>query len=280
MDNDFSTTPIGNLGGNTATVITNDSLNGVANPVIGTDVSLTPGTAPTPAAGSIEMNTDGTITIAPGTTAGVYTYDYTICEIGNASNCDTATATVQVDIVDAVDINFSSTPIGNLGGNTVTVITNDSLNGAPNPAIGTDISLTPGTAPTPAAGSIAMNTDGTITIAPGTTAGSYTYDYTICEIGNTSNCDTATATLQVDAIDAMDDDLSATTVASASTAVENVLNVLDATGTGTEDTLNGVAVDTSTVTITASGVVPAELVFDPTDGSVDVAANAAWHLHL
>ena len=45
------------------------------------NVTLTPGAAPTPAAGSITMNADGTITIAPGTTAGVYTYPYTICEI-------------------------------------------------------------------------------------------------------------------------------------------------------------------------------------------------------
>ena len=169
VDDDFSTTPIGNLGGNTATVITNDSLNGVSNPVIGTDVSLTPGTAPTPAAGSIVMNTDGTITVAPGTTAGSYTYDYTICEIGNTSNCDTATATLQVNTIDALDNDFSTTPIGNLGGNTATVITNDSLNGVANPVIGTDVSLTPGTAPD---SNITMNADGTITVAPGTAAGS------------------------------------------------------------------------------------------------------------
>ncbi|WP_146603209.1 hypothetical protein, partial [Olleya aquimaris] len=89
VDDDFSSSPInGFAGGSTATVLGNDTLNGVA--VVPADITLTPGTAPSPASGSITMNADGTITVAAGTTAGTYTYDYTICENLNPTNCDTA----------------------------------------------------------------------------------------------------------------------------------------------------------------------------------------------
>ena len=56
------------------------------------------------------MNPDGTITIAPGTTAGTYTYPYTICEVLNPLNCDTATATIVVGaaVIDAVDNDFTA----------------------------------------------------------------------------------------------------------------------------------------------------------------------------
>ncbi len=244
VDDDFSASSINGLdGGNTASVLGNDTLNGsILNP---SDVTLTPGTAPSPAAGSITMNADGTVTVAPGTTAGTYTYDYTICENLNPTNCDTATATIVVDPapIDAVDDDFSASSINGLdGGNTATVLSNDTLNGVVvNPA---DITLTPGTAPSPAAGSITMNADGTITVAPGTTAGTYTYDYTICENLNPTNCDTATATVVVDAapIDAVDDDFSAGPV--------NGFDGGNAGDVTTNDTLNGVAVTDTDITIT------------------------------
>ncbi|WP_299844640.1 hypothetical protein [uncultured Paracoccus sp.] len=185
-------------GGNTPSVLGNDTLNGA--PVDPAAITLTPGVAPTPAAGSITMNADGTITVAPGTTAGAYTYPYTICEILNPENCSTATATITIglSVIAAVDDDLSDQPIaGESGGDLPSVLLNDTLNGvALDPA---DITLTPGTAPTPAAGSITMNPDGTITIAAGTTAGTYSYEYTICEILNPENCSTATATILVTA---------------------------------------------------------------------------------
>ncbi|MFS4439131.1 CshA/CshB family fibrillar adhesin-related protein [Paracoccaceae bacterium GXU_MW_L88] len=194
---DFSGSPVnGASGGDTASVLDNDTLNGeIVDPA---DITLTPGTAPEPASGSITMNPDGTITVAEGTTAGTYTYEYTICEILNPENCSTNTATVVVDAapIDAVDDDLSGSPYsGELGGETPSVLENDTLNGEP---VDPDaITLTPGTQPTPETGSIIMNPDGTITIAPGTSAGSYTYEYTICEILNPENCDTAVATIVV-----------------------------------------------------------------------------------
>ncbi|MEO8365772.1 MAG: OmpA family protein, partial [Pseudoxanthomonas sp.] len=178
----------GATGGSTASVLANDTLNGVA--VTRTTVTLTPGTSPNP---GLSMNPDGTITIAPGTPAGTYQYPYTICEVLNPSNCDTAIATVIVGaaVIDAVDDTFPSVN-GENGGTTASVLGNDTLGGVP--VTPTTVTLTPGVPPNLG---LTMNPDGTITIAPGTTAGTYTYPYTICEVLNPGNCDTATATVVV-----------------------------------------------------------------------------------
>ena len=109
-------------------------------------------------------------------------------------NDDPTTTSFGAAPIDAVDDTPASVN-GVTGGSTPTVLGNDTLNGAPvNPA---DITLTPGTAPTPASGAITMNPDGTVTVAPGTTAGSYPYSCTICEVLNPANCDTATLTVVV-----------------------------------------------------------------------------------
>jgi hypothetical protein len=71
-------------------VLDNDTLNGTAvNPA---DVVITS----TPN-GPLTVNTDGTVTVAPNTPAGDYTVQYTICEVLNPTNCDTATVTVTVE---------------------------------------------------------------------------------------------------------------------------------------------------------------------------------------
>ena len=58
------------------------------------DVTMT--SVPTP---ELTINPDGSVTVAPGTPAGTYTIDYTICEIVNPTNCDTTTVTVVVECV-------------------------------------------------------------------------------------------------------------------------------------------------------------------------------------
>ena len=180
----------GYVGGNTTSVLENDTLNG--QPVNPSEITLTPGTPSNP---GLTMNPDGTITVAPQTPAGTYTYEYTICEVLNPTNCDTAVATVVVEAAEIVANNDSFGPInGYNGGNTPSVLDNDTLNGQPvNPS---EITLTPGT---PSHPGLTMNPDGTITVAPQTPAGTYTYEYTICEVLNPTNCDTAVATVVVEA---------------------------------------------------------------------------------
>ena len=65
-------------GTTTASVTLNDTIAGQAA-VSGINVILNPGTAPATAAGSISMAADGTVVVAPGTTAGSYAYPYEIC---------------------------------------------------------------------------------------------------------------------------------------------------------------------------------------------------------
>jgi gliding motility-associated-like protein len=197
VDDDLSDTPVdGDAGGviSDFNVLDNDTLNGA--PVDLTLVTLT--STPT---GPLTINADGTVSVAPGTSPGTYIIDYTICEIANPTNCDTATVTVEVipvmppPPIDAVDDDFRANPVdGNFGGfvanGVLFVFDNDTLDGELlNPS---EVTLT--STPT---GPLTINADGTVSVAPNTREGTYTIDYTICEIANPNNCDTATVTVEV-----------------------------------------------------------------------------------
>ncbi|QBA63563.1 gliding motility-associated C-terminal domain-containing protein [Muriicola soli] len=193
VDDDFTSNPVdGSTGGLVAdsNVLDNDTLNGVL--VDPADVTIT--STPT---GPLTVNTDGTVSVAADTAPGTYTIDYTICEVANPENCDTATVTVEVlpgaNIIDAVDDDFRGVLVDGDAGGLVTdsnVLDNDTLNGQPvNPA---DVTIT--STPT---GPLTVNADGTVSVAAGTPAGTYTIEYTICEVADPTNCDTATVTILV-----------------------------------------------------------------------------------
>ncbi|RXM42442.1 gliding motility-associated C-terminal domain-containing protein, partial [Flavobacterium sp. YO64] len=91
--------------------------------------------------------------------------------------------------------------------NVVNVYTNDTLNGnAVNPA---DVTLTTVT-PDPT-GALTLNPNGSIDVKVGTTGGTYTLTYQICENADNGNCDTAIVTITVidpappTPVDAVDD---------------------------------------------------------------------------
>jgi uncharacterized repeat protein (TIGR01451 family)/gliding motility-associated-like protein len=250
-----------------------DILNGVSTNITQVEITIvTPAApltigAPVP---SVDPAT-GIVTIPEGTPAGDYVIDYTICEILNPTNCDPATVTITVDpaVIDAIDNDYSSMPINGLdGADTASLLLNDTLNGML--LIPTDITLTPGVAPTTTLGGLSMNPDGTITVAPNTPAGTYVYPYTICEVLNPTNCDTAEAIVVVTAggIDAIIDDYTASPV-NGLDGEPNVGNALD------NDSLNGIPVVLADVTISikkpaisiAGAPVP---VLDPATGIVSV----------
>ncbi|QFZ53650.1 T9SS type B sorting domain-containing protein [Oceanihabitans sp. IOP_32] len=214
-------------------VLINDTLNGVAvNPA---DVTITSTATP-----ELSVNLDGTVTVTPGTPAGVYTIDYTICENNNPTNCDVATVTITVEAPAIVANPDSSGPInGATGGDAgINVLGNDTLNGVPvNPA---DVTITSTATP-----ELTVNTDGTVTVTAGTPAGTYTIDYTICENNNPTNCDVATVTITVEApvIVANADSSAPINGATGGDAGINVLG---------NDTLNGVPVNPADVTITST----------------------------
>jgi uncharacterized repeat protein (TIGR01451 family) len=276
VNDDYSATPVnGASGGSLPTVLSNDTLGG--NPVtvgVGGNVTLTPGTAPTPAAGAITMNPDGTITIAPGTTAGTYTYPYTICEVLNPTNCDTATATVVVSAAPIVANDDAFGPVNGASGNPSAgnAYANDTLNGAPvNPAAITGTVTAPAT---PIGGGPVPTLNpatGLVNVPAGTPAGVYTIGYQICEVLNPTNCDTATITVIVTAAPIVaEDDTNAAPINGAAGGVAYA-NVLANNGNG-NDTLNGAPATLATVTINVLVPDP-NVTLNPATGAVTVAAG-------
>ena len=239
----------GTTGGTLPSVLTNDTLNGV--PVNLSNVLLT--STPT---GPLTVNPNGTVTVAPNTPAGTYTINYTICEILNPNNCDTATVTVTVVAAPIDAVSDVLGPInGTTGGTLPSVLTNDTLNGVPVNLSNVLLTSTP-------TGPLTVNPNGTVTVAPNTPAGTYTINYTICEILNPNNCDTATVTVTV--------------VAAPIDAVSDVGGPINGTTGGTlpsvllNDTLNGVPVNLSNVLLTSTPTGP--LTVNP-NGTVTVAPN-------
>src|SRR5690606_7129069 len=258
-NDNFLSTPInGKTGGQTPTsVLDNDLLDGKL--VEPSDVVLTPLVA---GHTGLTMNADGTITVAPSTPLGTYTYTYRICEVLNPTNCDEATATVIVaePSILAVQDNFTNTPInGKDGGATVSVLDNDLLNGSP--VVSSEVTLTPGTSPS---AGIQMNPNtGVITVAPETKAGTYIYPYEICEVLNPNNCSSSFATVVVEApaIEAVNDYPEEINGYAGGTTT---LTVLD------NDLLNGVILDPNDVKLTSLGSPHPGIVLN-TNGTITVA---------
>lgn len=183
--NGLVSTPITNI-------LTNDTFNG--NPATFSNVTLS---FISSTHSGITLNTlTGAVNVSAAVPVGTYTLNYQICQATNLSNCDTATVTITVNpqTIDAVNDNFSGTPIDYLtGGVTPSLLTNDIVNGAAtNPA---DVILTLTNNGGVAGASI--NANGGINIPVGTLMNTYTLQYSICLISNPSICDTASVTVTV-----------------------------------------------------------------------------------
>ncbi len=257
---DAGSVPSGATGGTAVpNVLINDTLNGA--PATLATVALAQVSTSNP---NVTLDpATGQVNVAPGTAAGNYTVVYEICEILNPANCSTATVIVTVGaaVIDAVD--DAGGPVNGLTGATavLNVFGNDTLNGA---AVNSaDVILAPVTN-----GPLTVNANGTVDVAPNTPAGTYTIDYTICEVLNPANCDTATVTITVVAapILALDDAGTVTDGGVGGLAVPNVL---------VNDTLNGVPATLATVTITQLATSNPNVTLDPATGQVTVAPGVA-----
>ena len=188
------------------------------------------------------MNDDGRITVRRGIAIGTYIYYYTIIDRANSNQTSSAKAIIKVVNFVAQQDEFEITNTKNTPKNTPSVITNDEIDGRKSPVIGTDVTLTPGT---PSHPNLQMNPDGTITIAPNTPDGTYTYEYTICRVSAPGDCKTAKAIIELHpALEANDDDYSAHPINPAQQPIV-VGNVLD------NDTLAGAKItDPTKVAIT------------------------------
>src|SRR5690606_11826248 len=164
---------------------------------------------PTP---ELTVNADASVSVGAAVLPGSYTIEYTICEIADPGNCDTATVTVVVEagpasVIDAVDDSLTAMEGADGTIQDSNVLLNDTLNGEAVTLESVILSSTP-------SAELSINPDGSVSVTPGTLSGSYTLEYTICEIANVDNCDTATVTVVVEAgpvsaIDAVDDSFTA-----------------------------------------------------------------------
>ncbi|MBF4466463.1 Ig-like domain-containing protein, partial [Flavobacterium sp. LC2016-12] len=189
-----TTAPInGTIGGTTTSLVSNDTLNGIAV-VIGINpgqVSLSPVSVPN----GLTLNADGSIKIDAGTPAGTYHVEYKICEVNNPTNCDSVISEV---IVTAGVLQANNDIIGSVVGvnqpiTLVNVFANDTNNSLP--VVASDMILSVITEdPT---GFITLNSDGTAILGANAPAGTYELIYQICEKLNPTNCSSASIKVTV-----------------------------------------------------------------------------------
>ncbi|WP_315513241.1 gliding motility-associated C-terminal domain-containing protein, partial [Capnocytophaga sputigena] len=263
--NDGVTTITSTTGGTTPSVLTNDKLNGVPNPSI-SSVTLTWNTA-TPT--GFTLNPNGTISVAPNTPAGTHTISYTICAVASPTVCSTASIVVTVSgtttstttptTIEAVNDGVT-TITSTAGGTTPSVLTNDKLNGVPNPSI-SSVTLTWNTA-TPTG--FTLNPNGTISVAPNTPAGTHTISYTICAVASPTVCSTASIVVTVSGTTTSTTPVLPIAVDDRSTTVINTPVVVNVLG---NDTPNG-ATTPNVVTNPANGTVVVNV-----DGSIEYRPN-------
>ncbi|MBF4464289.1 gliding motility-associated C-terminal domain-containing protein [Flavobacterium sp. LC2016-12] len=279
-DNDFVNSINGYAGANNViNALANDELNGTPVSLLQVNIhSLDTTVPPASVNGNVPVLNllTGNVDVPPLTTAGTYTIHYEICEKLNPTNCSDANIIVIVDAAPIIANDDAASGINGYAGatNILNAFDNDLLNGAAiNTAeikatvISAAIAINGGPVP-------ALNiTTGFVSVPTLTPAGEYKIVYQICENINAANCDQATITITVVAAPIVAVDDNATGINGFVTTT-NVVNAL------TNDTLNGVAVIPSQVTI--NNIIPAASinggqvpVLDPSTGNVNVPAGTA-----
>ncbi|MCC9018419.1 HYR domain-containing protein [Flavobacterium lipolyticum] len=181
----------GSIGGTTASLITNDTLNGnpavIKNSVGG--VILKAINVPT----GLTLNADGTVTVKAGTPIGRYEVEYSICEYLNPTNCSTVKSYVPVTgaVIKANNDNAGTVDSSKGQSSPTSIFQNDTLNGVlltPSSVILTTIVPNP---------NLTLKSDGRIEVKSGTPSGTYELTYQICEALNPSNCSQAVAKITV-----------------------------------------------------------------------------------
>ncbi len=254
---------IGTTGGtNILNAFTGDSIGGVA----ATSANASLSAITTVPAGLLFNTTTGAVDVIAGTVSGTYTFNYKLCDIGNAANCNTAT--VSVAVISAPIIALPDTPasvngaIGNIS--LINAFINDSFN-----SIALDL-----TKVTAAVTSFASNpgvalsaSTGIVSVAVGTPAGSYTIGYKICENLNPSSC--ASTTISVTVLGA-----SIAATADAPTSINGAMGNVSLINAFTNDIFNGGALDLTKVTATVTSFASnAGIALNTATGVVSVATG-------
>ena len=207
----------------------------------------------------------GTFTVQPSVPNGTYRMPYQICSVANPAECvtDFAQIKVQSPAVDAVDDDFSTTPlVEGLGGATAAVFSNDLVNGVAANAQNATLTMEPGW---PAG--VTLGADGTIVVAANVPAGTYALSYKACMKAPLDTvCDVATAKVLVSALTvaAAADDYSASQInAATGGSLPTVIG---------NDTVNGAPATPANAIVAPQGSWPAGITMG-SDGSVTIAPN-------
>ncbi|WP_172920029.1 Ig-like domain-containing protein, partial [Capnocytophaga canis] len=245
----------------TTTILSNDTL-GTAS-ATSTNVTITQIATTDPrvtidtATGKVKVNSDSVPT-------GIYTLTYTICEKVNGTPCDTATVTVKVRNINAVDDAFTYEN-GALSG-TGNILVNDKYNGTI-PSIPVEVDLTTSALPE----GITVSPTGDISIN-NVKSGVYTFTYQLCSEVLTDVCDSATVTITVKNKIEANDDNNGDTVNGYSVTPASTIDLF------ANDRLDGKTVSSQTVTITTHTALPTGVTIDA-NGKVTIGNDTPTGVH-
>ena len=244
------------------------------------DILCTSATATTAVANWIAQATatDTNCDVAATVTA-TYTYTGSLCNAGSVTVTFTATGTFGNITTKTAVINFIKTPLvvtptvlqvpdNTTGGTTSSVIPNITLGGVTSPSVNS-VTITFSGLPS----GVTSTTGGRLVVAPNTPAGVHSISYMVCEVANSNNCKTVTATLIIGAATPTVGANTFTATTNTRTVIPGVIgNILTGATVGTRTATAGVGGNVS-ITLTHTPTTPNAPQIDPATGSVTVSSN-------
>src|SRR5262249_5233496 len=167
-------------------VLANDSFNGATASLADVTLTVTGGDS-----AAISIDAWGSAAVAANASAGPHSITYRICETASPSNCSN-NATVMVSVLNRpIVANDDAVIVSRAGGvSLLNVMANDRFDGGP--ALGRVAFFGPA-----AAGGVAVDAAGNVSVAQGAAVGALALKYQICEVGRLDNCATGNLVVTV-----------------------------------------------------------------------------------
>jgi uncharacterized repeat protein (TIGR01451 family) len=180
---------------NVVNAFTGDVIGGVSANATNAQLSLSVGEV-LPAGVSFDVAT-GNISVAPGTSGGSYSFDYQICQSGVPTNCAIGTISLTVIGTTLAATDDTASGINGVIGapNALNLRNGDTINGDPATSANSTLSIASGSSVP--AGLTFDTASGNVAVAPGTLAGTYSFNYQICSTVSPTTCKVATASVTV-----------------------------------------------------------------------------------
>ena len=259
-NDDSGSTPTARGGTAVANVLANDWVAGVRASTTNVTLSLVS-----------SSNTGVTLNIATGEVSasaavggGTYTIVYRACSLAMPEICDDALVQVNVPFA-VIRANPDSGALSSAitGTAVANVLANDTVDGAPATPGNVSLALV-----SSSQSGITLNTStAAVDVAQGTTNGTHTLSYRICDRANAANCAQAnvTVTVRANAIYAGNDSVRASSKIGGVVIASVFAN----------DTVNGLGASPANVTLSALAALPPGFSLDTTTGAVSVARKTS-----